>query len=541
VGGVLAWSPSDVDAQFNGGLYNICVDIFDGCEYVTCCWDLMVQYTQPYKVSILDPEAGPFGPDIPLEAHYVHTLNGRNAVVGLHMKNGFIQGSGAFDFLLCYDCSVLNFLKAEKAEGIADWEYFTYRYGAFGNNCGTGCPSCYIRVIGIRDMNNGITAPAGSEWVNGFLAYLTFFVSEDRSLVGTCARIGFCSIDCGDNVISDKSGNELALAFPDQNDPNGFMITFGPDYDLEACLEGFKGTNPSSFIYFDPGFICFIPPVDDRGDINLNGIANEVADAVLFTNYFIYGPIVWDPVYYENQMFASDINDDGILATVADLVYLIRIITGDAQPFPNSGEYKVNPYASAMDVGTEMVDGQMVVTTNSGSNLGAGHLVFNYTGVIGVPTTNSDMTVRYNAENGELRVLIYSMSGNSVEAGVTDLVSIPVDGMVELVEASFSDASGSLMTSNLHRVEPPKAYELMQNYPNPFNAGTVIRFALKADSEWNLRIYNVAGQLVEEFNGSSDAGFVTVNWNPENAASGIYFYKLNTNNFSDTKKMILMK
>jgi len=538
-GGVLTWNPSDVDAQFNGGVYEVCVDIFDGCEYVTCCWDLLVQYTQPYKVSIYNPDADLS--TIEYEDHIVESLNGRNAVVGLHMKNGFIEGTGAFDFLLCYDCSVLNFLKAEKAEGIADWEYFTYRYGAFGNNCGSGCPSCYIRVIGIRDMNNGVTAPAGSEYVNGFLAYLTFYVTEDRSTLNLCPRIGFCSIDCGDNVISDASGNLLALAFPDQNDPAGFMITFGPDYDLEACLEGFKGENPTTFIYFDPGFICIRPPDDDRGDINLNGIANEVADAVLFTNYFIYGPGEWQgDGYYENRVLASDINDDGIVATVADLVYLIRIITGDAQPFPNSGEYKVNPYASAMDVNTEMVNGQMVVTTNSTSDLGAGFMVFNYTGTIGVPTTESDMTVRYSAENGELRVLVYSMGGNTIDAGVSDFVSIPVDGVLELVESSFSDASGSLMTVDLHRVEPPKAFELSQNYPNPFNASTMIRFAVPTACNWTMNIYNVAGQVVETMNGSAEAGYVSVNWNAD-VASGIYFYKLQAGDFTATKKMVLMK
>jgi len=538
-GGVLTWNPSDLDAQNNGGQYEICVEIFDGCEYVTCCWNLLVQYTQPYKVSIFNPDADLS--TVEYEDHIVESLNGRNAVVGLHMKNGFIEGTGAFDFLLCYDCSVLNFLKAEKGEGIEDWEYFTYRYGAFGNNCGSGCPSCYIRVIGIRDMNNGITAPAGSEYVNGFLAYLTFYVTEDRSTLNLCPRIGFCSIDCGDNVISDATGNLLALAFPGQNDPSGFMITFGPDYDLVACLEGFKGENPTTFIYFDPGFICIRPPTDDRGDINLNGIANEVADAVLFTNYFIYGPGVWQgDAYYENRVLASDVNDDGIVATVADLVYLIRIITGDAQPFPNSGESKINPFASAMDISTEMVDGQMVVTTNSTNDLGAGFMVFNYTGTIGVPTTESDMTVRYNAENGELRVLVFSMGGNTIDAGVTSLVSIPVDGALELVESSFSDASGSLMTVDLHRVEPPKAFELSQNYPNPFNASTMIRFAVPTACNWTMNIYNVAGQVVETMNGSAEAGYVSVNWNAD-VASGIYFYKLQAGDFTATKKMVLMK
>ncbi len=543
-GSMVTWDPTDNDAQFNGGLYTLTVDIFDGCATVTCTWDLTVQYTQPYKISVLDPDAS-FGTEIPLEAHYLDVLNGRNATVGLHMKNGFIQGSCAFDFLLCYDCSALSFLSAEKGPAIADWEYFTYRYGPFGNNCGSGCPSCYIRVIGIRDMNNGSTPAAGSEFVNGYIAYLTFRVSDDRSLLNMCARIGFCSIDCGDNIISDITGDEVALAFPDQNDPEGYFITFGPNYSLDTCLLGDKSdTPPVSFAYFDPGYICIVPPPDDRGDINLNGIANEVADAVLYTNYFIYGPSVWDDTYYENQILASDINDDGIVLTVADLVYLIRIITGDAQPFPASGEgAKLSPYASSMDVNTEMVDGNMIVTTNSTSDLGAGHLVFRYTGLtVGTPSTSTAMDVKSNAANGELRVLVYSMQNNSVEAGVTQLVTIPVEGngTLELVESSFSDAEGSLLTVDMHRLAPPTAYELMQNYPNPFNASTMIRFAMKDAGDWTLKIYNVAGQVVDSFEGTSEPGTVTVNWNAE-VASGIYFYKVAANDFTATKKMVLMK
>jgi hypothetical protein len=298
-------------------------------------------------------------------------------------------------------------------------------------------------------------------------------------------------------------------------------------------------------IWFDPGYICIVPPNDDRGDINLNGIANEIGDAVLFTNYFIYGPIVWDPNYMiaQSQILATDINDDGIVTTVADLVYLIRILTGDAVPYGESGEAKVNPYASALDVNAEMVDGSMVVTTNSSTALGAGHLVFRYTGLtVGAPTTNSGLDVKANAANGELRVLVYSMEHNTIDAGTTQFVTIPVEGIgsIELVEAEFSDASGSLMGTTMHRVTPPTEFALMQNYPNPFNASTQIRFALPVASNWSLNIYNVAGQIVDSFDGSAEAGVVSVSWNAD-VASGIYFYKLTAGNFTATKKMVLMK
>ncbi len=540
-GGVIDWAPTANDAQFNGGDYEICVDIDDGCETVNCCWNLLVQFARPYKVSVIDTAFADFGDDIPLEEHYVNSLNGREATVGVSLQYGFVQGTGAFDFLLCYDKSVLALTGIEKGDGIADWEYFTYRTGALGTNCGSGCPSGYIRLIGIRDMNDGNTPAAGSEIVSGYIAYLTFYVTEDRSFLDFCARIGFCSIDCGDNIISDITGNEVALAFPGQNDPQGYFITFGWDYNLDSCLVGFKGVTPVTNIYFDPGYICIVPPDDDRGDINLNGIANEIGDAVLFTNYFIYGPSVWDPVWYENQILASDVNNDGIVTTVADLVYLIKIISGDAQPYP-PGYQKVNPYAGAMDVTANQANGEMVVTTNASSAIGAGHLVFRYNDVTFGEITAATDDVKWNAANGELNVLVYSMQGNSVDAGVTELVSIPVEGngSVELVEVEFGDADGSLLQADMHLAKVPTSYELLQNYPNPFNASTMIRFALPTASDWSMNIYNVAGQVVDRFEGSSDAGMVSVNWNAD-VASGIYFYKLTAGDFTATKKMVLMK
>lgn len=583
-GGVVTWPVmTNEQGEDNQGTYTLCVDATDGCETVNCCWEVEVQFERDYKLSVFNPwwfddlndngvwnagektvyEYFELGEYLPLEAHYTNSLNGREVTVGVAMQFGFTQGTGGFDLLLCYDQSVMSLVNVKQADELkidwnnngylvgplenldfdfGDWEYFTYRTGALGQNCGSGCPSGYLRLIAIRDMNNGIPAPANTLKIDGPIAFLTFYVTEDRSFLNLCARIGFCSIDCDDNVISDESGNFIALGRAIQP-VNG--LTIGPDYDLAVCLAGVpdKG-QPIEKILFDPGYICIVPPTDDRGDINLNGIANEIGDAVLFTNYFIEGPDVWDDVYEEAQILATDINNDGIVTTVADLVYLIRIITGDAIPYGEDGESaKVNPYANAMDVNAEMVDGNMVITTSSSADLGAGRLVFRYTGLtVGAPVTNTGMDVKSKAVNGELRVLVYSMENNSIDAGVTQFVTIPVEGngTLELVESQFSDASGSLMAVDMHRVALPTAFELMQNYPNPFNANTQIRFALPVASNWSLNIYNVAGQVVETFNGSSEAGVVSVNWNAD-VASGIYFYKLTADNFTATKKMVLMK
>ncbi len=88
----------------------------------------------------------------------------------------------------------------------------------------------------------------------------------------------------------------------------------------------------------------------------------------------------------------------------------------------------------------------------------------------------------------------------------------------------------------------PTAYALHQNYPNPFNPSTEISYALTADVHVTLKVYNLLGQeiatLVDE---SKAAGRHTVSWNATGNASGVYFYTLQTDGFSATKKMVFMK
>ncbi len=87
----------------------------------------------------------------------------------------------------------------------------------------------------------------------------------------------------------------------------------------------------------------------------------------------------------------------------------------------------------------------------------------------------------------------------------------------------------------------PTEFGLSQNYPNPFNPATTIELALPQASNYRLEIYNIAGQVVESFTGYSEAGIVTVNWDAGDLASGVYFYRAKAGNFTETRKMVLIK
>lgn len=93
----------------------------------------------------------------------------------------------------------------------------------------------------------------------------------------------------------------------------------------------------------------------------------------------------------------------------------------------------------------------------------------------------------------------------------------------------------------------PTSYTLSRNYPNPFNPATEISFSLPERTQVSLNIYNILGEKVKTLvNETRDAGTYNVRWDGRDeagssVASGIYFYRLQTNHFVETKKMILMK
>lgn len=88
----------------------------------------------------------------------------------------------------------------------------------------------------------------------------------------------------------------------------------------------------------------------------------------------------------------------------------------------------------------------------------------------------------------------------------------------------------------------PEIYSLSQNYPNPFNPATKIEFAIPKDGFVNLRVYDVLGKEVALLISSEfKAGSYTLDFDASKLPSGIYFYKLSSGGFSETKKMILIK
>ena len=97
-------------------------------------------------------------------------------------------------------------------------------------------------------------------------------------------------------------------------------------------------------------------------------------------------------------------------------------------------------------------------------------------------------------------------------------------------------------TSAEPRDSRPDQFTMKQNYPNPFNPTTRIEYHLEEPSEVTLEVFNMQGQLVrtlvDKYQG---AGARTVNFNAAALSSGIYFYHLKAGNYTEVKKMTLIK
>jgi hypothetical protein len=88
----------------------------------------------------------------------------------------------------------------------------------------------------------------------------------------------------------------------------------------------------------------------------------------------------------------------------------------------------------------------------------------------------------------------------------------------------------------------PTVYKLNQNFPNPFNPSTVISYDLPKSGIVNVKIFNVLGQLVKTLvNQVQTAGTHQVNFNASSLSTGVYFYSLTVDNFTQVKKMMLIK
>jgi hypothetical protein len=410
-----------------------------------------------------------------------------------------------FNLLINHDPSALTFLSLLNTG--TRTESFEYFVATSGYNGVQGD----IRIVGVANVGGGTSALAEGE---GSIAVGKLRTTGDLNFAGMSIPVKFVFRDDptnDDNTLTDASAQRI-----EQQD----IVYVNGAVQMQ-----------------DIGVIKI-------GDINLNNIPAEIGDVIYFTNFFINPSLYkFNALQYAN----SDVNRDNVAATVSDLVALINwVVTGatagktgeweDGEASlraSSEGDAVVFEFDANIDIGGVF----LVLKTESDMSLDR------------VENLSGGMTLDVARVGNEIKILIYSLKGETIGAGEGRLVSLPLTGEYSITRMEMGSADGRQMSLSMASEKPllPSAFELDQNYPNPFNPETSIHFALPTMARVQLVVYNVLGQQVAVLaDGEYPAGNHQVTWNGtdrngESVASGVYLYRLSTDAENLTRKMMLLK
>ncbi len=135
-------------------------------------------------------------------------------------------------------------------------------------------------------------------------------------------------------------------------------------------------------------------------------------------------------------------------------------------------------------------------------------------------------------------------AGNSNSPKTYSFIDKPTDGKEFKYRLKQIDVDGKYEYSKEIEVNinAPKEFSVKQNYPNPFNPSTKIEFSIPSDNKVEIKLFDVLGKEVATLlNEYMQAGSHYIEFNASKYFNGIYFYKITCGNFSETKKMILLR
>jgi hypothetical protein len=241
---------------------------------------------------------------------------------------------GGFELQVDFPKENLSLLQVQRGEALSDttngeydWEYFVYNVSIYTDTFDR------CNIYGAYDLtgdpHQGVPLAPQPGYVS--LVMLKFAIAPGNFPSGTLLPIIFEwegtvvndslieDWDCVENILWNSSFDTL---YASQN-----PVQFNP----VLCPAG-GGTTLSPYLEFSDGGVYALYDSGMTGDINLNGITYEVADGVLFQNFLLYGDsILIDP---EQQTDNSDVNCDHLPWSIADLLYMCRVILHEAVEIP---------------------------------------------------------------------------------------------------------------------------------------------------------------------------------------------------------------
>jgi hypothetical protein len=180
--------------------------------------------------------------------------------------------------------------------------------------------------------------------------------------------------------------------------------------------------------------------------------------------------------------------------------------------------------------------GSTWLTQFSGTGSGLGCVYFSDTdnGTVAggediLRTTNSGVTwIEQTAPWGGMSSVSFFDANNGIGVGYTVILRTTNGGVTFIGKDN--------------NITNPNEFILSQNFPNPFNPNTTINFSVPKQSNVTIKVYNILGkEILTLVNETKPQGNYKVEFNADNLSSGVYFYRMKTNEFTQTKKMLLVK
>ncbi len=327
----------------------------------------------------------------------------------------------------------------------------------------------------------------------------------------------------------------------------------GPDTttvcaELDCFSVSLVDTNTDKYtpiVVRDSIVVDFYRPGDTKGDCGV-----DIDDVVYLIQHVFQGGA-------EPSCNAKTGDANGSCGTdIDDIIYVINyVFSGGPAPVPacsNDNSLFAKLFVGSADIASASVDSKQIVTLSADKTVQAVQLEFAVSGSadnVHVESLVDGIDVFSGNVDGVFRVGLFDLYGQAmIMPGQSELVRITNGENTELriTDAVIVAESGGHLEPRFERVIStgtlPTEYSLKQNYPNPFNPTTTIIYSLPEASDVRLDIYNILGQnvatLVDEYR---QAGTHEVTWNANGIASGVYFYRLTAGEYTDTKRMLLLK
>lgn len=382
---------------------------------------------------------------------------------------------------------------------------------------------------------------------------------EYVAIVPVSDRVGLRFGDCGSQ---NPEGNDIEILFGYVKPGDSLTVS----YYLVAGIGDFNS-------------VCL------RGDANGDRIINSADVAFLINYLFIAGPA-------PNPFQAGDANFDNSI-NIADVVYLINYLFIGGPP-PCSGKL-LSSSGNSTTIGKSVKTAKIGFSEVKGSKNSQFEL--SILGEFNVDVSGLQLEISYDHKEVTLLepsltartqgLQLYSHVKDGLQKiGIIDISGqnhiLPGEGPLVTLRAKGSDLSSLvikeaiLVDTDAHTIpveivktmsatkdnSVPQEFCLVQNYPNPFNPSTIIQYTVSSRQKkaadggqrtvdgsipTTLKIYNIRGQLVRTLvDEPKTSGTYEVIWDGKDdqgqeVASGVYFYKLKAGDYTETKKMILMK